>query len=89
MLRAIPSPVAFPLSGNVGELDAEPTDRKEHCPDRNSGWRCGPCGPTGRTPDHRGEDTALPAEIVEPTLQVIPELYDGLPSEIGVPLVPQ
>jgi hypothetical protein len=89
MLRAISNPIAFPLSRNIGWFDAKPTDRKEHCPDRNSGWRCGPCGSAGRTPNDRGEDTTLPTEILKLPLQVLSQFYNGLPSEIGSPLAPQ
>ena len=89
MLRAIPNPLAFPLSRNVGSFDTEPADCEQQCPHRNSGWRCGPCGPAGRTPHHRGEDTTPTPKILELPLQVISQLYDGLPREIGAPLAPQ
>ena len=89
MLCAIPRPIPFPLSLNVGWFHVEPADGKQQCPDRDSGWGGRSRNPTTRTADHGWTDTTLTADIFELPLQMISQLYDGVPREVGAPLGPQ
>jgi len=89
VVGAIPRPIAFTLAHSVGWFDTEPSDRKEHCPDRDGGWRGGAPGAAGLTPDHRRDDTSVPSEILELGLQVVSQLHQGIPGKIRPPLAPQ